>query len=98
MVIGDRLPAPATGIHRTALGKVEIPFRIGLEIKCELVKARSRHHVVVEALVEIGFTVVVQVVQPGDALTPERVDDVIDDAQSERLEKAGCNTPPLDLL
>ncbi len=50
---------------------------------------------VVETLVEVGFAVVVEVVQAGDLVAAEDVDLVVDNAQAEGLEETGGVALPL---
>lgn len=59
-------------------------------------EARGDENVVVEALVEVGFTIVVEIVEVGQLISTVGVDDVIDDLEAEGLEKAACVAAPLD--
>src|SRR4051812_23202570 len=51
VVVAQRTPAAAAGIHRAALDEIEIALRVRLETEGELVESRRDLHVVVEALV-----------------------------------------------
>jgi hypothetical protein len=60
----------------------------GLQVERELVEAVGDLAVVVEALVEVGFAVVVAVGEARDLIAAERVDLIVDDLQPQRLEQA----------
>src|SRR6185437_5280296 len=50
------------------LGVVKIPFGVRLQIHREFMEMLGDLMVVVEALVEIGFAIAVEVIQPGDLI------------------------------
>ena len=97
MVLAEGAPAAASRIHGSALKEVEVALRVGLEVERELMEVRGDLDVVVEVLVEVGFAVLVEVVQQRDLVATEDVDLLVDDLQAEAVEDAGGVAMPADL-
>ena len=76
------------------LGVVEVPVRVGLQAHRELVEVLGHLVVVVEALVEVGLAVAVEVAEDDDLVAAGDVDPPVDDLQSQRLEQARGDPPP----
>jgi hypothetical protein len=89
-------PAAAL-IHRHRLAEIEVARRIRLQIEAELVEAGRDHHIIVEALVVVRFTVTVEIAQPRDLVPALRVDDPVDDLEAERLVHATRKAAPFHL-
>ncbi len=73
---------------------IEIAVAVGLEVEGEFVEVLGGHGVVVEALVEIGFAVAVEVVEAGDLVASQDVDLVVDNSEAEGLEETGGDALP----
>ena len=97
MVVAEGTPATASRIHGAALQEVEVALRVRLQVEHELVEVRGDLDVVVEVLVEVGFAVLVEVVQDRDLVATEDVDLLVDDLQAEAVEDAGGVAAPGDL-
>ena len=65
--------AAAARVHRIRLREIEIPLRVRLEIKQELVEAARGHHLVVEVLVEVRLAVLVQIVIARELVAAARI-------------------------
>jgi hypothetical protein len=97
MVLAEGAPAATSRIHGSALEEVEVTLRVGLQVEHELVEIRGDLDVVVEVLVEVGFAVLVEVVQECNLVATEDVDFLVDDLQAEAVEDAGSVAMPGDL-
>ena len=71
-----------------------MPVRVGLQAHRELVEVLRHLVVVVEALVEVGLAVAVEVVQPHDLVAAADVDRPVAELQPERLEQPGGDPLP----
>ena len=83
---GQRVPG--------ALHVVEVAPLVGLQVHGELVEVLGDLRVVVEVLVEVGLTVVVQVDQVSDLVAAEHIDPVVDNLQAQRLKQPGGDPLP----
>ena len=79
------------------LDVVEIAFRVALQVKIVRVKKGGHVGVGAEALVKIRLPVVVQVVQPREAILAGDVDFIVDHLQTKRLVQPGGEPSPLQL-
>ena len=77
---------------------VEVALLVGVEIHDELVALQGEAGIVVEVLVEVGFAIVVEVVQAGELVAPYSVDLALDDPDSQRHLEAGGVAPPAELV
>ena len=92
------LEAATAAAHRATEGEEEVALRPGLQVETEGVEAAGELPVVVEVLVEVGLAVSVEVVETGDLVVGDGVDDVVDDRQTERLVPAGGEAFPGEVL
>ncbi len=69
-----------------------------MEVVGEFVKVLGDHDIVVEAFVEVGFVVVVEIVEACDLVATMNVDDIVDDFETEGMEESCCVSFPLDVL
>ena len=76
---------------------VEVSFRVGLETGGVLMDVSPDAASIIEALVEIGFAIPVEVMQAGDLVPSQDVDFVIDYSKAKGLEKAGSVAAPCHL-
>jgi len=81
-----------------ALAVVEVAVLVGLQVQCEFMVVLGDRAVGVEAFVEVGFAIAIEVLQPHQAVAAGDIDGVIDDAQAQRLEQTGGEALPGDLL
>jgi DNA ligase (NAD+) len=97
-VVGrDGVPAAAAGADGAALGEVKVALFVGVEVEGELVEVGGDEDIVVEVFVEVGFAVVVEVVEPVEAVAAVGVDGVVDDLEAEGLVEACGEASPFEL-
>ena len=76
------------------LGVIEVPLGVDLEAHGELVEVLGDLVVAVEALVEVGLAVAVEVAEADDLVAAADVDLPVDDLQPQRLEQPRGDPPP----
>src|SRR5262245_28415368 len=80
------------------LGIVEVAIGIGLQPHREFVEMFRDLLVIVKALDEVGFTVVVQIAQNGDLVSTRHINLAIDELQAEWLKQSVSNAARMKLL
>src|SRR5580765_5828379 len=78
--------------------EVEIARGVSVQVESELVIIIGYHHVVVKILVEVSFTILVQIVQAIDLVATSDIDRIVDDLQPERLKHPGGKPLPRQLV
>ncbi len=81
-----------------ARGGVEPPRGIALETAYKVVAPRRSFLRVGETLVEIGLTVMIEVVEPRDLIAAQNVNVTLNDDQAQCLVQTGREPPPPDLV
>ena len=87
-----------TGRFRRAWTGLEVAGRVALQAADEVVAGGRRGVGVGEALVEVGFAVVVEIDETGDLVAAEDVDGAVVNHEAEGLVQAGRQTPPADVF
>ena len=82
-------------VHRIGFGEIKIAGLVRLQIEDKFMETFGGHDLVVEILVVISLAISIQIVIARNLIAARRINDVIDDSQTERFIHPRGETPPV---